>query len=332
MKMSASVATVIVFLFSSLGFILSSHDLHDHTPIITKQYLEALKQNATFNVFDYHKHPFKNWSLLHLKKKLGLKTDNRTLREIPYGNITGLPEEFDSRKQWPDCIHPIRDQLQCGSCWAFSASEVLSDRFCIASEGKINVVLSPQDMVSCDIQDSGCDGGYMERSWLYIRDTGIVTDDCLPYTSGDGCSVKCPFTPTSGQCKKGKFLKYKAEYIYPHNSISSAKDSLFKYGPIEAGFDVYEDFMSYSGGIYKRTSDNLLGAHAVKVVGWGKDTDGTEYWIVANSWNNTWGENGFFRIAFGQCNFENDFYSGIPLISSHPTDPTEMITFLDFLE
>lgn len=53
------------------------------------------------------------------------------------------PQTFDSREQWKECIHPIRDQAHCGSCWAFAASETLSDRFCIASEGKVNVVLSP---------------------------------------------------------------------------------------------------------------------------------------------------------------------------------------------
>ena len=69
---------------------------------------------------------------------------------FPQGNITynddeilDLPESFDARDEWPDCIQPIRSQGQCGGCWAFGAAEALSDRFCIASGGKINVVLSP---------------------------------------------------------------------------------------------------------------------------------------------------------------------------------------------
>jgi len=65
----------------------------------------------------------------------------------PYLNV---PKTFDARKQWPKAIHPIRDQAQCGSCWAFSAAEVLTDRFTIQSQGSTDVVLSPQDMVSCD--------------------------------------------------------------------------------------------------------------------------------------------------------------------------------------
>lgn len=59
---------------------------------------------------------------------------------LAFGDV---PTAFDSRKQWPKCIHPIRNQEHCGSCWAFSGSEVLSDRLCIASNGTIDVVLSP---------------------------------------------------------------------------------------------------------------------------------------------------------------------------------------------
>ena len=68
------------------------------------------------------------------------------------------PAQFDSRERWPGCIHPIRNQEKCGSCWAFSASEVLSDRFCIASNGTVNEVLSPEYMVECSAQNKGCNG------------------------------------------------------------------------------------------------------------------------------------------------------------------------------
>lgn len=62
----------------------------------------------------------------------------------------GLPTEFDWRTQWPDCVRPIRDQWMCGSCWAFSSTNFLADRFCIATDGAINMDFSPQDMVECD--------------------------------------------------------------------------------------------------------------------------------------------------------------------------------------
>jgi cathepsin B len=294
-----------------LGLSLSM--AHETEPLITREHIENLKSVAGFEVLDYESHPFKDWSVEDFKKRLGLrKIEGQPKQEIFYGDNDGLPETFDSRTQWPNCVHQIRDQQSCGSCWAFAASEVLSDRFCIATKGATNVVLSPQDLVSCDSQDYGCQGGYVDKSWDYIRDTGIVSDECLPYTSGDGDSGTCPFN-SSKKCKKGTFKKYKVSKHNQHTTIADAKNSLVNEGPIETGFEVYDDFMSYSGGVYRRTSDSLLGGHAVKIVGWGKDTDGTEYWIVANSWNTNWGEKGFFRIAFGECDFEGSMWSGTPV-------------------
>ena len=65
-------------------------------------------------------------------------------------------DNFDARTQWPKYIHSVRDQGQCGSCWAFGATEAVSDRFAIVSNGKIDEVLSPQELVSCDPGDYGC--------------------------------------------------------------------------------------------------------------------------------------------------------------------------------
>ena len=89
-----------------------------------------------------------------------------------------IPEVFDSREQWKDCIHPIRNQGQCGSCWAFAGSEAFSDRMCIASSGAINTIFSPENLVACESDNNGCNGGYLDRAWKYLQSTGIVTDAC----------------------------------------------------------------------------------------------------------------------------------------------------------
>ena len=178
-----------------------------------------------------------------------------------------VPDSFDARTQWPKCIHPVRNQAQCGSCWAFGASEALSDRFCIGSSSKVNVVLSPQDLVSCDPNDFGCEGGYLEKAWEYMSGTGIVTDECYPYTAGGGTQGKC-----KSKCKKSKqtFTKYKANTAKAFDTPKAIQAEILLNGPIETGFDVYEDFMSYTGGIYEHKTGGLLGGHAVKIVGWGK--------------------------------------------------------------
>jgi len=120
----------------------------------------------------------------------------------------GVPETFDSRDKWGSCVHPIRDQAQCGSCWAFGASEALSDRFCIASNGSIDVVLSPEDLVACDSIDHGCNGGYLAMAWRYLTNTGIVSDTCFPYTSGDGSVPHC----LHGKCQDSEdYVKYRCQ-------------------------------------------------------------------------------------------------------------------------
>ncbi|MEH8592174.1 C1 family peptidase, partial [Klebsiella pneumoniae] len=83
----------------------------------------------------------------------------------------------------------VKNQGQCGSCWAFGASEALSDRICIA--GGPNVVLSPQWLVDCNTANYGCNGGYPIKAWQFMMGTGIVADSCVPYPAADG---KCPST------------------------------------------------------------------------------------------------------------------------------------------
>ena len=70
-------------------------------------------------------------------------------------------------------------------------------------------------------------------------------------------------------------------------------------GPVETAFTVFSDFEDYAGGIYQRTTGKPAGGHAVKIVGWGTDPAGGDYWTVANSWNTNWGDSGFFKIVRG---------------------------------
>ena len=95
----------------------------------------------------------------------------------PAGAAVGVgrnPISFDSREQYPGCVGAIRNQEHCGACWAFAAAEVLSDRFCIASNGTINVTMAPQDLISCGHVRTppkymlGCDGGVPEYAWKYV--------------------------------------------------------------------------------------------------------------------------------------------------------------------
>eukprot|EP00695_Tsukubamonas_globosa_P000906 TRINITY_DN184_c0_g1_i2.p1 TRINITY_DN184_c0_g1~~TRINITY_DN184_c0_g1_i2.p1 ORF type:complete len:265 (+),score=123.85 TRINITY_DN184_c0_g1_i2:183-977(+) len=241
------------------------------------------------------------------------------LHYFPSKPETGaIPDSFESAEQWPGCVHPIRNQEQCGSCWAFGASEALSDRFCVASNGSVNVVLSPQFLVSCDASNYGCDGGMLDTVWEFMKNTGVVSDQCLPYTAGSGTAGACAKT-----CADGTPFKFYKVSDYYHvstwlfwNKVEKIQTEIMTKGPVEAAFTVYQDFMSYSSGVYHHVSGNQLGGHAIKIVGWGVASDGTPYWNIANSWSTTWGQNGFFWIKRGsnECGIEDEVYAGTPAL------------------
>jgi cathepsin B len=89
---------------------------------------------------------------------------------------------------------------------------------------------------------------------------------------------------------------------------------IYEKGPISGAFTVYEDFADYSSGVYQHVTGEYLGGHAIKIIGWGETDDGVKYWLVANSWNETWGEKGFFRILRGvnECGIEDNVYAAMP--------------------
>jgi len=212
---------------------------------------------------------------------------------------------FDARTKWGKCIHPILSQGSCGSCWAFASTEVLSDRLCIASGGKVDVVLSPQFMVSCDKSKSkGCGGGYPYDAFKYMSTTGAPLNSCVPYKGTNGiCPSKCttatvPFSKY--YCKSGSAMKL--------SGVTNIMNQIQKDGPVVSVYNLYSDFYNYKSGIYTHVSGKSLGGHVVKVIGWGS-TNGVNYWIAANSWGTSWGEKGFFRIKFGEVSFDDTMYA-----------------------
>jgi cathepsin B len=217
------------------------------------------------------------------------------------------PNGFDTRDWWPNCVNYIREQQGCGSCWAFGASEALSDRYCIRGSP---VLLSPQYQISCDSGNGGCQGGYIDAAWRFLESTGIPSDYCVSYKSGaGGDSGTCPST-----CDDGSYINlYRATNVRSFTDPASIQIELFTNGPIEVGFWVYEDFMAYAGGIYQHTYGSFLGGHAVKLVGWGEE-NGLNYWICANSWGTGFGEGGYFRIAWGTADIEAFGTAGVPAI------------------
>merc|ERR1712048_488131 len=249
-----------------------------------------------------------------------------------------LPDDFDSEQHWPQCakiIGDIRDQSNCGCCWAFAGAEAASDRMCIASNATYMIPLSAQDVCFCG-SDDGCNGGFIDEPWDYIKESGAVTggqyqgsgpfgagmcsafslphchhhgpqgDDPYPAEGEPGCpdqySPQCP-----SQCDSDASSDHADftgdKWTFTGSTVSASGESgiqqmIMAGGPVETAFTVYSDFEDYAGGIYHHVTGSYAGGHAVKMVGWGSE-GGQKYWKVANSWNPYWGENGYFRIRRG---------------------------------
>jgi cathepsin B len=263
--------------------------------------------------------------------------------DAPEGFVA--PDDFDSATNWPMCakvIGDIRDQSNCGCCWAFGGASAASDRLCIATKGQSAVPLSAEAVCFCASND-GCGGGYLDATWSYVKkgsvtggnqaDTGplgggFCSEFSLPHCHHHGPQGSDPYpaegtpgcpTQSSPKCPKqcdstakpphNDFSKDAYHFtgaIQSYSSEAAIQAAIMALGPIETAFTVYADFENYVSGIYKKTSSQVLGGHAVRIVGWGVDS-GTKYWRVANSWNPFWGEQGYFRIVRGvnSCGIES---------------------------
>jgi cathepsin B len=256
---------------------------------------------------------FAEYTVSDVKMLCGALLDDPTVSAEPRKHQNGIegdddglvgsfnpPASFDARTRWPGFIRPIRNQEGCGGCWAFAAAEALSDRFAIRSNGSINLDLSPQDLISCDTSGQfGCRGGYPLSAWRFMQSTGILSDQCYPYTSQHGVQGTCLATGKTCPSGKGTYHVYKAASAYlVATTVSALQWEIMNLGPVEVTMSVYMDFFSYKSGVYTHTSGALAGGHAIKMLGWGT-LNGVPYWICANSWGTNWGMQGYFLIKRG---------------------------------
>lgn len=253
---------------------------------------------SMWHALSVEENPFVNYTFEELRALMNLQDYTKKPIDVAPNKPVSVPSSFDGRVTFQSCQKAVRNQLKCGSCWAFGAAETLTTNLC--AMGTDVPVLSPQDMVECDMLNHGCNGGNLALAWFDIDHVGIRSDACMPYTSGDGTVPICHAFSCTGT---GPDTRYSCPHSSKcHGEKADMQAALMQLGALETGFTVYEDFMHYSGGIYKHSGDgSALGGHAVKIVGWGEESS-TFYWIVQNSWGPTWGENGFFRIV----DFEQD--------------------------
>ena len=225
-----------------------------------------------------------------------------TVEIIKADNVTvGATGSFN----WADSgmLTPVKDQEQCGSCWAFSATETIESAWMIA--GNKQVVLSPQDLVSCDKVDAGCNGGLPSNAFDFVNTQGgLPSDASYPYTSGKGVTGTCksPLPALAGGTISS--WGYGQTPCQGFSACTEDTDGLIaalkQYGPMSIAIDASE-WSSYTGGVMTSASCSSSPRkmdHAVQLVGYSADA-AAPYWIVRNSWNTNWGVNGFIYLAMG---------------------------------
>jgi len=200
-----------------------------------------------------------------------------------------------------DWTTPVRNQGTCGACVAFATTGAIESRLEIGlSDPTLDADLSEAHLFFCNSGASCAKGWYPNAALDSARDTGITDEPCYPYDVSEQTCTLCPDWEDR--------VTRLDDWVGLTNQ-ADMKQTLADDGPFEATMLVYSDFFLYSGGVYRHTSGDLRGGHAVTVVGY-DDEEG--YWIAKNSWGRGWGENGWFRIAYGECQIDN--YAYVPIV------------------
>lgn len=243
-------------------------------------------------------------SLEEQKARLGLKINKEELdamaKAIEAQNKVqafqapfAAPAKIDWRNKGGDWTTPVKDQGSCGSCVSFGVVATI--------ESRINIVCNTpnmdKDLSEAHLFYCGC-GNCCPSGWNFPP----ALDFCK--NTGVGLESSFPYTPGNQPCKAGVPSYIKLTSWNSVLTIADRKNIIATKGPVVAGMAVYSDFFSYRTGVYRHVSGGLSGYHAISVVGYDDDQ---KCWICKNSWGPGWGDNGWFKIGYGECMIDTNF-------------------------
>ena len=187
-----------------------------------------------------------------------------------------IDDSFNWKETMNNCINPMQNQGLCAASYAIAAASVLSDRFCIKSKG-VNIQFSPQcnfttkinlDIISCNTYADRCDGGNYIDAWKGINETGLISQECMPFLGDSKNSPRCP-TPLTCILSRNSNLIYKiSDFNVIKNNRYQAMLEIIKNGPVQAEMNLFEDFIQFhenEDGVYQYKYGSLISKINVKV-------------------------------------------------------------------
>jgi len=197
-------------------------------------------------------------------------------------------------------VTSVKDQGNCGSCVSFAAAAMTESMAAI--QHNVVLDLAEADLHFCSSHGANCAGWWPEDALDQIHARGVIPEEKFPYQSAfDTDTPRCLAVPDHER------YATKLAESHPLASVAERKAWLSNVGPVCAVFQVFQDFFAYGSGVYHHTTGAVAGLHCVQVIGY---DDGESCWIAKNSWGDDWGDQGFFKIRYGECSIDDFAFWG----------------------